>query len=346
MMKNINKFCMALLCASACSGNTSADIESADSSSLADILDNGSQLNGFALNGFALNGFALNGFALNGFALNGFALNGFALNGITLGGNAALTAQRTDSRATVTGKDFIGVNASVSLSNGTSAVLRVDDVAYNTTAGMYVYTVSIQTDSGWAPICGTANGAPVPAVPVPGSWDMVTGAHVNSNAFTIGCVNAAIGKCVLWGYRPWDSKTECNGSSCRSQSLVNWQQACTRMVRADYCGDGVSHTRNGTTINVWDALGIQTEADTDWELEAEWAIDGAHCINHTRWSTADPNTTDGLTDLAYVTKTCPSRLASSGKDKCGQDSDFLTKKGLYSSSSKRKLLRNESALNQ
>ena len=36
-----------------------------------------------------------------------------------------------------------------------------------------------------------------------------------------------------------------------------YYQACVRMVRADYCGDGVGHTRNGTPIDLFDRIGVQ-----------------------------------------------------------------------------------------
>ena len=59
-----------------------------------------------------------------------------------------------------------------------------------------------------------------------------------------------MGKCILWGYQPWSTKNECKGSKCRTQALDPWLQACTRMVRADYCGDGRSYTFDGTPIEI------------------------------------------------------------------------------------------------
>jgi ADYC domain len=31
------------------------------------------------------------------------------------------------------------------------------------------------------------------------------------------------------------------------------------LVRADYCGDGIGHTRNGTPIDLFDRIGIQPD---------------------------------------------------------------------------------------
>jgi len=53
------------------------------------------------------------------------------------------------------------------------------------------------------------------------------------------------------------------------------------MIRADYCGNGHPYTQNGTQNNVYDPLGIQTDAKT-WPLDAKWNAAGATCINHAR----------------------------------------------------------------
>jgi hypothetical protein len=70
------------------------------------------------------------------------------------------------------------------------------------------------------------------------------------------------------GYKPW------NG-------LADHHQACTRMVRADYCGDGTAHTLNGRAINLYDGLGVQVDT-LNWSFEAEWTPDGARCIVNRR----------------------------------------------------------------
>lgn len=132
-------------------------------------------------------------------------------------------------------------------------------------AHQYVVSVAGATDS-WEPFCG---GADVATVPLKGVWNDA-GARQPSKEFTFGCVNGALGKCVVWGYRPWASK-----------AAADLHQACTRLVRADYCGTGESFTRDGTEINVVDSLGIQ-EDDLDWEIEAEWTPRGARCVSRPR----------------------------------------------------------------
>ena len=53
------------------------------------------------------------------------------------------------------------------------------------------------------------------------------------------------------------------------------------MIRADYCGNGRSWTANGTPINIYDRLNIQTDAAT-YPVDAEWTPTGARCINLAR----------------------------------------------------------------
>ena len=59
------------------------------------------------------------------------------------------------------------------------------------------------------------------------------------------------------------------------------QHACVRMLRADYCGDGVSHTVNGTPINIYDNAGLQADTES-WLIDGEWGPDGARCFNNYR----------------------------------------------------------------
>ncbi len=62
-----------------------------------------------------------------------------------------------------------------------------------------------------------------------------------------------------------------------------YYQACVRLVRADYGGDGVGHTRNGTPIDIFDRVGIQAdESAPGMTFEAAFSPSGAVCVRHTR----------------------------------------------------------------
>jgi len=90
------------------------------------------------------------------------------------------------------------------------------------------------------------------------------------------CTGGAEGKCIRFGYKPWGHGP---GNVC----LAPYYQACVRLVRADYCGDGIGHTRDGTPIDIFDKIGIQRDEPAQgMTFEAAWGPDGAVCVRHTR----------------------------------------------------------------
>ena len=94
----------------------------------------------------------------------------------------------------------------------------------------------------------------------------------------IACTSGAVGKCVLWGYRPWKEAED--GSTLRQL-----HQACVYMVRADYGADGSSSTRDGTLIAFCDRHGIHPcDNDLPFSFEAAWGVNGAKCVARTRIS--------------------------------------------------------------
>ncbi len=93
------------------------------------------------------------------------------------------------------------------------------------------------------------------------------------------CTSGAAGKCVRIGYRPWASGPD-------GRSLRPYHEACVRMLRADYCGDGTPHTRPGTRIAWIDRAGLIAEwherARSDLRIEAVWGPEGAVCVDRVR----------------------------------------------------------------
>ena len=82
--------------------------------------------------------------------------------------------------------------------------------------------------------------------------------------------------CVRFGYKPWKAAPD-------GRPLLDYFNACVRMLRADYCGDGTPSTRDGTLIDVYDRARIQTpELVPGMEFEAAWSPEGAVCVRHTR----------------------------------------------------------------
>lgn len=95
--------------------------------------------------------------------------------------------------------------------------------------------------------------------------------------FLITCTAGAEGKCVRLGYPPWRPVP---GSAVAPREVYN---ACVRMVRADYAGDGTGTTRNGQPIDYYDLFGIEKPAyPKAFQFEAGWTAAGAVCVRHVR----------------------------------------------------------------
>ncbi len=161
----------------------------------------------------------------------------------------------------------------------------------------------------WESPCVGLTRVPNPrALAVSGVWDASGAHHDAPGKLTFACENGAITKCITWGYKPWASRD--------GHSLADLHQACTRMARADYCGDGHNHTHQDTTIDSYDRLGVNsrtTETSPDFDparasFEAAWAPDGATCLARTR---------DGR-PLAEILEECPSRFRADAATDIGQ----------------------------
>lgn len=115
--------------------------------------------------------------------------------------------------------------------------------------------------TGGRPLCSGDNLA----IAIPGAWNYRTGSRespVDPTLVTFACLDAAIAKCIEpVGYRPWAlhpaMPTDGSGGNLASVSLEPYHEACVRAMRADYCGNSFSLTRNGTLINIYDTIGIQ-----------------------------------------------------------------------------------------
>jgi hypothetical protein len=325
------------LAAVGCAEN-SQDEERTGKAAQADIVTNESELNGLQLNGLQLNNEEFNGLQLNSCNVNGLQLNGLQLNDTTLTGISSV------SEDVVTGADFIGARMIGIVSQNRTLDLKIDAYNANEVVGIAFYTISYTPDEGttWLSVCGMNGPDPIQAILLTDRWDTHTGARIaDPTAVTIACRGAALAKCTEWGYERWSPAVhECNGNDCHDIPLAELHQACTRMVRADYCGDGVPHTMNGTPIDIWDNFGIQDrDQGSTMPFEAEWTPDGAACITHTRWT----NSVLDNPDKDYVLAHCPARWAGPGGT-CGDDlgSTFVTSNGYDTPTASRALLRNES----
>jgi len=165
--------------------------------------------------------------------------------------------------------------------------IRIDRVLNDSTGEIFFYALSTfnWTSGEWNTMC-EKNGNATEAIFLNGYWDPLNQSRIDAPpSVTIACRHYALAKCVEWGYKPWDNATSCNSmGQCESVSLRDYHQTCTRMCRADYCGDGQGWTADGTLIDIWDNLTppIQARAAPEWPVEAEWNMDGAACVSGTR----------------------------------------------------------------
>ncbi|MEP7126228.1 MAG: ADYC domain-containing protein, partial [Byssovorax sp.] len=216
----------------------------------------------------------------------------------------------------VPGGDFTGSRWEADLSNGDTLELRIDGSAAlpAPNAGVMTYQVSYANGAGWTPLCGLDGaGSPVAAIAMTGTWSQAQGVPGGGaytpdlSKITFACRGRAIAKCLEMGYRPGE---EPGGlfTPARIEHLV----ACTRLLRADYCGDGRSWTVDGTLVNLYDNVGVQLDTQA-WKIEAEWTSAGARCTNKAP-----------LTRLSVSGLTPPSCFAPKVSASCGDLAHFAT----------------------
>jgi len=245
---------------------------------------NGSRLNGSRLNSSRLNGFELNGSLLGDEGtgdviemsafnlptaavavsawLEGSELKVLTDGGVVLGG-ADLEKTRLDFSIKETGKH----------KKKQVRISKVQRLAPG--SDVWLYDLDLKDGGGpWESLCVTSQGQATQAILLADAWSPATGARVaeEEGVVTFACRDAALGKCVEWGYWPWALDGDV--------PLREYHQACTRLVRADYCGDAISHTVDGTPVHVVDPLGIQlVDPFAEYVVEAEWGPEGATCVN-------------------------------------------------------------------
>jgi len=307
-------------------------------------LANAALANAALANAALANAALANSATFTGVSFSGVTVSSAAVRNISFNGGLFSGVRESDS-SQVSGIAFKNAIMKGKLSNNASMDMRIDDIVHDSYYNVDWYYVSMSIDNGysWWPLCKNGVGA----LPLANRWSASNSKITDPSLFTFACDQAALAKCAKWGYDPQKTKREkLDASNEKYQSLDDWHQACTRLVTADYCGDGVSHTRTGTPIDIYDNLNIQSRDGSLRATEADWGADGAHCIRQTRWV----NSTGYGNDLAYVTAHCPDRLAINNPVSCGGDpnhgsadvTNYPTSRGYNVDTSFRNLLRNDS----
>ncbi|HYE44173.1 MAG TPA: ADYC domain-containing protein [Caulobacter sp.] len=180
----------------------------------------------------------------------------------------------------LTSADMAGVELDLEL-EGTPLTLRIAS-ATPAEGQPHVLLLDLQVrgaDGKWAPLCDADAYGRRLGFPVAGRW-APDGSYIRDpNSWFLTCTSGSQGKCILWGYDPWRQDKA-------GRPLDRHYQACQQMVRADYDGRGEPHTRDGTTIDMQDDIGLQkwdSVGDPEFGFEAGWGPDGAVCVARTRW---------------------------------------------------------------
>ena len=276
------------------------------------IEQHGIRMQGIRMQGIRMQGIRMQGIRMQGFALNDATLAGVALDGLRVD-KGELVAERDGT--TVRGTDLAGMELVTDAEDANGAAIdlqfRIAAVAPESaandptnTGNTFLYTVEVWDPdaAAWENACDPdPDGASV-AIPVAAVWNDHGDRVESTTHFTFACTSGVIAKCYRWGYRPWVA-------GYGQADLVDYHQTCTRMARADYCGDGTPHTREGTMINIWDRLPAPGPIQAHGGLlpplgmlfEAGWSPDGAVCLSRARWLL------DSLLQLE-IANACPDRL--------------------------------------
>jgi hypothetical protein len=188
--------------------------------------------------------------------------------------------------------DLVGAVLTVAI-GGQAMRLRVDAVERDpdaTKGDVWLHTLSAQSaDGSWQNLCQPGPDGRRQGFPLAGRTRQPDGMFepAEPGVFELTCTSGAQGKCVRFGYPPWQSEA--------TRAHYN---ACIRMLRADYCGDGTPHTKDGTQIVIYDKLGIQKDEPLpEGEFEAASGPAGAICVRRVR--------VPDIFSLDALRKSCP-----------------------------------------
>jgi hypothetical protein len=281
--------------------------------STSSVEQHGMEMQGMEMQGMEMQGMEMQGMEMQGFQLGGATIGGVDLdnvrvekgevvaeqNGVTLRGTALNGAHFIAQAATNADPPVVGyVEYRI-----TAVTPESSSYDPTHTGNTYLYTLEQNVDGtdNWQPACGADYDDNHVAIPTTGIWDAQGNRVESSTLFTFGCTTGVIAKCYRWGYRPWVTGYG---------DMVSTHWTCTRLARADYCGNGISNTHDGTTINVWDRLpapgpiqkrGPLNLPPAGMMLEAGWNTGGAVCLSHARWLLDDT-----------IGNLCPDRLVAPG----------------------------------
>jgi hypothetical protein len=298
---------LAALCLAACSAELVPEPEP-DVGEQPIMTQQGTAMDGLLLQGTQLQDKFIRGFRFSGATLNGAPLVNLRLvkgellaeqNQVTLRGTALVNARLFAEAYNRNVHPPQTINVEYEITG-----IVAEDPIYDPTGtgNTYLYTLSQNVDNtgSWQPACPVDGSGRRIAIPLADTFNERGSRMPSALWFTFGCTTAVIAKCYRLGYRPWVS-------GYGNLAITHW--TCTRLLRADYCGDGIPHTENGKLINAWDFLPppgpilAQGPTPPGMTFEAAWDQNGALCLSHARWNK----------DGADLTAACSNRLRPPGQ---------------------------------
>ncbi|WP_428267552.1 ADYC domain-containing protein [Haliangium sp.] len=147
-----------------------------------------------------------------------------------------------------------------------------------------VETAASPESEVWQPVCADASGNPDAGLFVDGRW--AAEGRWRAGGYTFSCATGVVAKCArTWGYKPWRTADSPDHGGVDLQPL---HLACVRAARADYCGDGVSHTLDGESIGLSDRYGFNPPAPADAHIESVFDELGAVHVYRPRVGNSAP----------------------------------------------------------
>jgi hypothetical protein len=145
----------------------------------------------------------------------------------------------------------------------------------STPAAQLAWVYQIELEVGGVTMLDACRDPDDVAFPIPGYWDATATYIRDDSRLSFVCLQRDVAKCLRRGYL-YESSTP--------DERVELFEACTRMMRADYCGDGNSYTIDGTQIDQWDNRGVAAPDHLPGvTFEAAWTPHGMACYQHPRW---------------------------------------------------------------
>lgn len=254
--------------------------------------------------------------------------------------NGRLQATKTVSGVSdvLSGPELVGTELVGVLAGGGTVTLKIDDVDPDTDrmnmfqsridpvtgqygqngSEVYLYRLKRKVNDLWIDVCtphykpGIVKGPEYAdsrrAAFVRGYWQEYEDENLGTyteyfespSQFTFSCWDGVMGKCTRWGYMPWKTLPDPRGASYPAVNMKNVWRACVRAARADYCGDGVSRTVNGTSVDMYDVFGFVQKVGEGkphplmFAEESSFDVGGAGCLERSRYESLPASCLEGI----------------------------------------------------